>query len=73
MRIAIAIDSFKGSISTFESGAAVKEAAEAVFDNVEAIVCPLADGGEGTLQAICSSRGGEIKTVSVTDSLARQP
>ena len=69
MKVVIAIDSFKGSLSTFESGRAVREAAETVFGNVVADICPLADGGEGTVDAVVSSLGGEIVKVDVTGPL----
>lgn len=63
-RIVIAIDSFKGSLSTFEAGNAIKEAAKAVYQDAEVIISPIADGGEGTVEAIISAAGGElIKTV----------
>ena len=69
MKITVAIDSFKGSLTTLESGAAVSEAAFAVFDNPTVTVCPLADGGEGTVLAVTSALGGEIVALSVTGPL----
>lgn len=69
MKIVVAIDSFKGSLSTYESGAAVKEAATRVFPDAEVAICPLADGGEGTMQAICSALHGSPAFVRVTGPL----
>ena len=60
MRISVAIDSFKGSISSKEAGEAVKKAATKVFEGAFVDVLPLADGGEGTVDAICSALGGEL-------------
>ena len=62
MRAVIAIDSFKGSLSTFESGAAVSEGIKRVYPDAKTLVCPLADGGEGTVEAIVSSCGGRLCT-----------
>ena len=69
MKAVIAIDSFKGSLSTFESGKAVSEGIKRVYPDADTVICPLADGGEGTVDAIVSSTDGEIITVSVTDPL----
>ena len=52
MKIVIASDSFKGSLSSIEAGTAVKNAAEKIFGDAEIIVSPLADGGEGTAEFI---------------------
>ena len=56
MKVVIAIDSFKGSLSSMEAG---KAAAEGVRRAVEAdiVIRPLADGGEGTVEALVSGRG----------------
>ena len=71
MKIVTAIDSFKGSLNTFQSGSAVSRAANAVFPEAVTDVCPLADGGEGTVDAIISANGGEIIKVKVHDPLYR--
>ena len=72
MRIAIAIDSFKGSLSTFESGAAVRDAVRAVYADAEVEICPLADGGEGTVAAVTAATGGRLCTVGVTGPLGER-
>ena len=59
MKITVAIDSFKGSLPSLASGEAVKRAAERVFDGSEVFIRPLADGGEGTVDAIISANHGE--------------
>lgn len=71
MKITVAIDSFKGSLPSLTSGEAVKEAAERVFDNPVVSVRPLADGGEGTVDAIISANGGELITLFVTGPLGK--
>lgn len=69
MKVAIAIDSFKGSLTTFQAGQAVAEAVKTVYPTAETIVSPLADGGEGTLQAIISANNGELCEVVVSNPL----
>lgn len=72
MKVVVAIDSFKGSLTTFQAGNAVAEAAKSVFANVEVAVCPLADGGEGTMEAIVMANEGEIHEVEVLNPLGRK-
>ena len=69
MKAIIARDSFKGSLSTFESGAAVAEGIRAVYPDADAVISPIADGGEGTVSAIVSATGGEIYRATVTGPL----
>ena len=52
MKVVIAIDSFKGSISSPDAGAAIREGIHRVFPDAEVFVRPLADGGEGTVEAL---------------------
>ena len=69
MKIVIAIDSFKGSLSSLSAGSAVRDGALAVFNDAEVLVSPLADGGEGTVSAIVSAMGGRLSKASVTGPL----
>ena len=71
MKIVVAIDSFKGSLSSIEAGEAVKRAALRLDKSNEVIVRPLADGGEGTVEALYSGLSGEMIKVSVSDPLGR--
>ena len=66
MKVAIAIDSFKGSLSSVAAGNAAAEGVRRVFPDAECRVRPLADGGEGTVDALVAGLGGELKTVTVT-------
>ncbi len=72
MKAVIAIDSFKGSLSSLEAGNAVKEGIQTVFPDADIYVSPLADGGEGTTEAIIRATGGELRTVMVSDPLGRR-
>lgn len=69
MRVLIAIDSFKGSLSSAQAGNAVKDAVLEVCADAEVTVRPLADGGEGTVDALAAGLGGETVEVSVTGPL----
>ena len=71
MKITVAIDSFKGSLPSLISGEAVKSAAECVFDDPSVYIRPLADGGEGTLDAVMSCVEGETVNADVQDPLGR--
>lgn len=63
-RIVVAIDSFKGSLTTFEAGKAIADAVKEVYEDAEVTISPIADGGEGTVEAIISATNGEfVKTV----------
>ena len=69
MKVTIAIDSFKGSLSTFQAGNAVAEGVKLADPEAETAVCPLADGGEGTVDAIIAATGGEMVKVTVCGPL----
>lgn len=69
MKVTVAIDSFKGSLSTFQAGNAVAEGVKLVYPDAETAVCPLADGGEGTVDAIVAATGGERVEVTVRGPL----
>ena len=66
MKVAIAIDSFKGSLSSVAAGNAAAEGVRRVFPDAECAVRPLADGGEGTVAALVAGLGGELRRVTVT-------
>ena len=69
MKITIAIDSFKGSLSSLEAGNAVKEAALNVNKDAVVVVKSLADGGEGTVDALASGMTSETVEIAVTGPL----
>lgn len=68
MRVAVAIDSFKGSLSTLRAGEAAREGILRALPDAEVGVFPLADGGEGTLDALLAS-GGERISIPVCGPL----
>lgn len=66
MKVVIAIDSLKGSLSSVEAGLAAKEGILKAKPDAEVIVKPLADGGEGTVDALIEGMNGERIDVTVT-------
>lgn len=72
MKIVVSIDSFKGSISSMEAGNVVKEAVLARFPEDEVQVFPLADGGEGTVDAMTQGLGGRVVAVEVMGPLGKR-
>ena len=69
MKVVVAIDSLKGSLSSLEAGQAIKEGVQVVYPEADVVVRPLADGGEGTVEALAIGMGGELVHVSVTGPL----
>ena len=72
MKVVVAIDSLKGSLSSLEAGEAIKTGVLKAMPNAEVFVRPLADGGEGTVEALALGMGGELKTVEVTGPLGEK-
>ena len=70
-RILLAIDSFKGSVSSAQAEEAVAEGVRRVWPDAEVRTLPLADGGEGTLDAVAAC-GGELVTCEVAGPLGER-
>lgn len=69
MKIVIAPDSFKGSISAREICSCVKEGVLKVYPSATILELPLADGGEGTMENLVYATGGSLKTTEVKGPL----
>ena len=69
MNVIIAIDSFKGSLTSLQAGNAVKDAILRLDSNCSVTVKPLADGGEGTVEALASGFDSEIIELTVNGPL----
>ena len=72
MKVVVAIDSFKESLSSMEAGQAIAEGVKRVYQNAEVVVRPLADGGEGTVEALVEGMGGIFVTKEVTGPLGEK-
>ena len=71
MKIVIASDSFKGSLSSTEVAMAATRGIKTVYPDCEVVAVNVADGGEGTVEAIVDALGGEIIHTTVSDPLGR--
>ena len=72
MKVIVAIDSLKGSLSSLEAGEAIKSGVLKAIPNAEVCVRPLADGGEGTVEALTLGMGGKLESVEVTGPLGEK-
>ncbi|MDE7218114.1 MAG: glycerate kinase [Oscillospiraceae bacterium] len=71
MKVVTAIDSFKGSLTSLEAGEAVRRGVLRALPDAQVTVRPLADGGEGTVEALVAGMGGRRERVVVTGPLGR--
>ncbi len=71
MKIVIAPQGFKGSLTALEIARAIETGIKRAMPDAETVLVPVADGGDGTLQALVDSSGGRIVTSTVTGPLGR--
>lgn len=71
VKIVIAPAAFKGSLSPLEAARAIDLGVRSALPQTETVLAPMADGGDGTLEAIQHSRGGAIHDASVSGPLGR--
>ncbi|MGO4369483.1 glycerate kinase [Paenibacillus sp. 2TAB19] len=69
MKVVLAFDSFKGSLSSKAAGEAASKAIRSVFHEAECDVVSLADGGEGMVSAVVEAAGGKYECLQVTGPL----
>jgi glycerate kinase len=69
MKIVVAADSFKGSMRSDEAGEIIAAGLREELSDAEIIVIPVADGGEGTTDAVIRATGGKLRSVEVTGPL----
>lgn len=72
MKVVIAIDSLKGSLSSVDAGNAIKEGVLEVCPDAEVVVKPLADGGEGTIEALVQGMKGIEYKIEVHGPLGKK-
>lgn len=72
MKIVIAPQAFKGSISALDAAEAMRKGIMAVFPDADAVLVPVADGGDGTLETLIEGSGGEIREATVTGPLGER-
>ena len=71
MKIIVAIDSFKGCLTSAEANQAASEGVFAKMPDAQVVQVPVSDGGEGWLEAFHAVMGGKIVEVNVKDPLMR--
>ncbi|RID86964.1 glycerate kinase [Peribacillus asahii] len=69
MKIVIAPDSFKGSLTAVEAAQAIERGVKKVSQDIETILVPVADGGEGTMDSLVAATNGRMVDVSVKGPL----
>lgn len=72
MNVVVAIDSLKGSLTSIEAGEAIKSGVLRAIPEAEVCVRPLADGGEGTVEALALGMGGKLEIVKVIGPLGKE-
>ena len=71
MKIVIATDSFKGTLTSLQAGEAIREGVRRIWPRAKTIVVPMADGGAGTVTAVLAGAGGQRHSVEVLGPLGR--
>lgn len=69
MKVVVAIDSLKGCLTSLEAGEAISEGIHRVYKDAEVCVRPIADGGEGTVEALSLGMGGRLENIKVMGPL----
>ena len=69
MKVVIAPQAFKGSISALDAATAMGEGVRRVVPDAQTVLVPVADGGDGTLETLVEGSGGDIRTSEVTGPL----
>jgi glycerate 2-kinase len=72
MKIVIAPQTFKGTLSALEVTQAIAKGIKRVYPQAELKLVPVADGGDGTLDVLMKAWGGKIKTTLVSEALNRK-
>mgnify|MGYP002555190383 CR=1 FL=1 len=72
MKVIVAIDSLKGSLSSLEAGKAVEDGIKKAIPTAEVMIKPVADGGEGTVTALTTGLQGSLEKVAVTGPLGQK-
>jgi len=71
MKVVVAIDSFKGCLTSKEANQSAAEGVSSVHPTAEVLQVPVSDGGEGFMEAFHAAIGGELVELTVRDPLMR--
>ena len=72
MRVVVAPNAFKGSLSALEAAEAIRDGILSVVPNADCILVPIADGGDGTVDALVAATGGERRVQQVRGPLGER-
>ncbi len=72
MKVVISVDSFKGSLTSMEAANAIKKSILSINSDSDIIIKPLADGGEGTVDALVEGMNGKAEIISVTGPISEK-
>lgn len=70
MKIVIAPQAFKGTLSPFEAASAIESGIKRVLPNCKTVITPIADGGDGTLDILLAAAQGTLHTTQATNAIA---
>ncbi len=73
MRLVLAFDKFKGTLTASEACEAAERGLQSALPSVECVHCPIADGGDGTLEALAAASAGKMNEVDVENAVASLP
>ncbi|HEX77556.1 MAG TPA: glycerate kinase [Dehalococcoidia bacterium] len=71
MKIVVAPQAYKGNLTALEVAQAIERGIRAVAPEAEVVLVPMADGGEGTVQALVDATGGRFISTQVTDPMGK--
>src|SRR5437667_10081214 len=69
MKVVIAPNAFKGTLTASQAAAAIARGVREVFPDAEVVEVPVADGGDGTVEALVSANHGQYRTAEVEGPL----
>ena len=72
MKIVVAPDSFKGSVSAKDAALSIKRGIIKAYKDIDVVCVPMADGGEGTVQPMVDATGGKIIYTKVQGPMLRE-
>ena len=70
MHVIVALDKFKGTLTALEACQATERGLTAALEKPKITLCPIADGGEGTVEALAARLSGEMRGVLVDNAMA---
>lgn len=72
MKVLLAFDSYKGSLASWEAGSVAAQAIRSVVPDADCEIVPMADGGEGTVEAVVRATSGKYETIRISGPLGEE-